>query len=93
MALQLKTYPAAKNAMRVDIANAYARVAHYDGNKHVVRFKVEVFINAESASLDGQPLGSDECTFDLPQQLDINPVAWAYGQLKQLGDFQDAKDV
>lgn len=93
MALQLTSYPASKNDLRVDMPNAYARVMRYEGDKFTVTVHVWVFINAESASLDAEPLGRDSYTFELPQKLDINPVAWAYGQLRALGDFQDAKDV
>ncbi len=92
MALLIQ-YPADKNPFRVTLDGAYARVTRYEGDKATVRLHLSVWVSAESALMDGEPIATEEFVFEIPQRLDVNPVALAYETLKRSGQLGETKDA
>lgn len=89
----ITTSPADKNPFRVALPGCYARVTRYEGDKATVRLHLSVWVSAESALMDGEPIASEEFVFEIPQRLDVNPVAWAYETLKASGQLGETKDA
>lgn len=87
------TSPADKNPFRVALPGCYARVTRYEGDKSAVRLHLSVCVNAESALMDGEPIATEDFVFEIPQRLDVNPVAWAYETLKASGQLGETKDA
>ena len=92
MALLIQ-YPADKNPFRVTLDGAYARVTRYEGDKATMRLHLSVWVSAESALMDGEPIATEDFVFEIPQRLDVNPVAWAYETLKASGQLGETKDA
>lgn len=89
----LVTLLACDNPTKTNIEGAYARVVEYRGDKETVTLSLRTWLNEASARVDGEPLCDREYVFGMPAQLNVNPVAWAYEQLKASGQLGETKDV
>ena len=79
----------------IDINNAYIKIKHFNGNKDIVCFNIQVYVNKETSDNDDSNYLYVSKMFKFKPDLESNENIWrqAYKILKQQEEFKDAEDV
>lgn len=75
----------------IDLTNAYAKIAHFGGDKNEIHYQVDVFLSEAARDAGKQPVKGEGFHVTLPTGNDILPLL--YADLKTRTGYTDGVDA